>query len=450
MKTVSITETFVDRLPRPRKDEKAKFYFDKKSTGFGVKVYYTGSKVYGVRISMNGNKARWLNIGAHGDPWDADAAREEARQIKLNIGNGLDPYAHRAPKHVSLNRLEDLAKAFFKHFQELVDQERRSPATLKEYKRQWAKNVPDDMKKKSVQTLRRSDFTSLHKAITRRNPRKPLTVEANRTVALLCSMMGWVLTLDEDLRMGLKENLADGVSRNQEFERGLWMEELEQARLLAFLVDPMNRILVWWPAEKMARVAANPSIPKRAPVKRPPHVLDGAVLDALLLCFLTGLRHCEALAMRWDHIQKATGTFQVPIVKRGAKPGAQAEFKAIFITQEIQELLDRIPKTSEWLFPSQGRSAKSESGHLENIQDAWERIRKHLGLGKIRLHDFRHTMASELGDQENLNARELKDSMGWKTMQTAMRYMHARERQQQVKLQEISTSRMKRLKAAMV
>lgn len=155
--------------------------------------------------------------------------------------------------------------------------------------------------------------------------------------------------------------------------------------------------------------------------------------------FLTGLRHCEALAMRWDHIQKATGTFQVPIVKRGAKPGAQAEFKAIFITQEIQELLDRIPKTSEWLFPSQGRSAKSESGHLEYIQDAWERIRKHLGLGKIRLHDFRHTMASELGDQENLNARELKDSMGWKTMQTAMRYMHARERQQQVKLQEIGS-----------
>jgi hypothetical protein len=39
----------------------------------------------------------------------------------------------------------------------------------------------------------------------------------------------------------------------------------------------------------------------------------------------------------------------------------------------------------------------------------------------------------------------LKETMGWKTMRTAMRYMLAREKQQQENFQEISTSRIKRL-----
>ena len=101
MKLVSITDTFALRIACPTKDKKATFYFDKKSTGFGLKVYYSGAKVYGVRIAMTGNAARWLTIGPHGDPWNADSAREEARIIKLNVENALDPFAHKAPKHVS-------------------------------------------------------------------------------------------------------------------------------------------------------------------------------------------------------------------------------------------------------------------------------------------------------------------------------------------------------------
>lgn len=448
MKLTSITESFAMRVARPTKDQKATFYFDKKSTGFGLKVYYNGTKVYGVRIAMVGNAARWLTIGPHGDPWDADGAREEARIIKLNVENGLDPFVHRAPKHASLRKFKDVAKAFFLNFKDEVEKNRRSQVTLAKYERQWERNLPAKLKELSVVSLRRSHFEALHKSISRRNPAKPTPVEANRTLAMLCSMFSWVLERDEEDRFGLKENLADGVSRNMEYERGVWMEEQDQARLLAFLTAPHNRISVWWPAEWRARKEAKLAKTKRKPVKRPPNVIADIVVDAFLLAFLTGMRHCEVLALRWDDISK--GTLQVPITKRGGDPDAKAEVKAVFITREIQEVLDRIPRSSAWIFPSQGKSRKSESGHLENLQDAWERIRKHLKLPAVRLHDFRHTWASELGDQANLNARELKETMGWKTMQTAMRYMHARERQQQDKLQEISTSRMKRLQGVKV
>ncbi|WP_306600423.1 site-specific integrase [Geothrix sp. 21YS21S-2] len=447
MKLTSITDSFALRVARPTKDQKATFYFDKKSTGFGLKVYYNGTKVYGVRIAMVGNAARWLTIGPHGDPWDADGAREEARIIKLNVENGLDPFAHRAPKHASLRKFKDVAKAFFQYFKDEVEKDRRSQVTLTKYERQWERNVSTKLKELSVVSLKRSHFETLHKSISKRNPAKPTPVEANRTLAMLCSMFSWVLERDEEDRFGLKENLADGVSRNMEYERGIWMEEQDQARLLAFLTARHNRISVWWPAEWRARKEAKLAKTKRKPIKRPPNVLADIVLDAFLLAFLTGMRHCEVLALKWDDVSKVTGTLQVPISKRGGDPDAKAELKAVFITKEIQEVLDRIPKISEWVFPSQGKSKKSESGHLENLQDAWERIRKHLKLPAVRLHDFRHTWASELGDQSNLNARELKETMGWKTMQTAMRYMHARERQQQEKVQEISTSRIKRLQA---
>jgi len=149
------------------------------------------------------------------------------------------------------------------------------------------------------------------------------------------------------------------------------------------------------------------------PRQAPPQVLDGAILDALMLCFLTGLCHAEVLALRWDTIQIEKETIFVPIHKRGADPGKRTEFKELFITQEIKELLDQIPQRGEWAFPSQGRKSKSASGHLANLQDAWQRIRKHLGLPDVRIHDLRHTVASELGDKGKLSPRELKDSIGW-------------------------------------
>lgn len=448
MKTFSITETFVDRLARPSREEKARFFFDRKSTGFGVKVYYSGTKVFGVRIVIKGNEARWLRIGPHGDPWDADSAREEARLIKLNVENGLDPFAHRAPKRTSLRHFKDLAEEFFEHFQGMVDQGVRSQATCNEYKRQWRKNVPQELKLKSVLSLKKSDFKILHTTITMRNPDKPLNVEANRTLAMLGSMFAWTLDRDQEDRMGLTENLVQGITHNPETERGVWMEELEQARLLAFLLDPMNRIQNWWQAERKARREAKFSRPRRLSVKRPPYVLDGIIIDALLLCFLTGLRHCEVLAMRWDQVSDADGIIKVPIRKKGAKPGTQTEFKKVFLTQEIRELLKRIPKTGEWVFPSPGRNSLSKSGHLENLQGAWERIREHLKLPQVRVHDFRHTVASDMVELGKLNARELKESMGWKTTQTALRYLHARDRQQQAKIQEITTARMERLRGS--
>jgi len=97
-KNYSITPTFVENAKRPSQSQKAFWYWDKKLTGFGLKVYYTGRKVYGIRFILKGGKSRWIEIGPDGDPWNAKTARDEATLIAQNVMNGRTPMAHKVER----------------------------------------------------------------------------------------------------------------------------------------------------------------------------------------------------------------------------------------------------------------------------------------------------------------------------------------------------------------
>ncbi len=55
-------------------------------------------------------------------------------------------------------------------------------------------------------------------------------------------------------------------------------------------------------------------------------------------------------------------------------------------------MLAALPREDGNPWVIRGRHAGS---HLVNIQDSWQRIRKHAGLDDVRLHDLRHTFASQ-------------------------------------------------------
>jgi hypothetical protein len=447
----AITDSFVQRVARP--ESGADFYFDRSRTGFGVKIYAPNQdtnkpskRVYGIRVTIEGNKKRWITIGPHGDMWTADTAKEEARKIKLNIEEGRPPFSHRPDRKAALYRLEDLAKSFFAEFKNLVKQGLRSPGTHAKYERQWDNNVPVWLKKTEVLELKASLLKKALKEISHPKDRKPRPVEGNRTLAMLSAMLGWVMEQDPEDRMGLTENHCDGVERNKESGScGVWMEDADQAKLLEFLTDPQNRRDAWWTEEKHARDEAKWHGLKRKNHFQPPYLITDQMANALLLLFISGLRSWEVMALRWDDIHGRSQSISVIQTKQGGDPGTQMESKRIYISEEVQGVLDRIPKTSEWVFPSNGRVRKAESGHMENMQDSWERIRKHLGLPSIRLHDYRHTAASEVGDCPVISVKDLQTSFGWKTEQTAMRYLHSRAKARDQRIQEVTTSRLKRI-----
>jgi integrase len=224
------------------------------------------------------------------------------------------------------------------------------------------------------------------------------------------------------------------------------MEDADQARLLTFLLDPNNRLEVWWEEERRARKEAKRRGQDRTNQKPPRYLVRTPISQALLLLFISGLRSWEVLALRWDEIHQRSKSISVEQTKRGANPSSTADTKRIFISEEVQEVLDQIPETSEWVFPSSGRSIKPQSGHIENLQDSWERIRTHLGIpAKIRLHDYRHTAASEIGDSDSVSVKDLMAIFGWKSEQTAMRYLHSRAQARDQRVQDITTQRMARL-----
>lgn len=450
-KLPKITDSFVERVARP--DQAAIFFFDKSRSGFGVKIYPANQntnrpskRVYGVRVTIEGNKKRWITIGAHGNPWTAEKARDEANRIRLNIEQGKPPFDHRQDRKSVLYRLKDLAEAYFAEYDDWVTQGRRSQNTLTKYKRQWEENVPSWLKKLPVSDLKSSVFQKALKEISRLKSARPRPIEGNRTLAMLSAMLGWVMDQDPDERKGLTENHCDGVQRNPENEtRGVWMEDADQSRLIAFLLDPRNRKETWWEEEKRARKAAKHQKLKRKDQFQPPYLITHQMANALLLLFISGLRSWEVMALRWEDIHVRSHTLEVEQTKRGATPSNVRESKRIFISEEVQTVLDQIPKTSEWAFPTNGKSKKSQSGHIENMQDSWERIRKHLKLPEIRLHDYRHTAASEIGDHPDMSVQDLKYAFGWKTEQTAMRYLHSRAKAREKRVQQITSTRMKRI-----
>jgi len=475
----AICDTFLDRhVDIPTAAEKARFYFDDQTRGFGVKVYASGTIVFGVRFNLPAGRMRWVVVGTYNDKYKTKAAREEARLIKQNVGKGYPPLVHRVKPETALARLQDLAEKWFIELDELVLSKNLSEKTVKKYKRQWAQNIPKSLKNRYVSELDVTDFQGVHRKITKSAVRKKRAkkkdpskrihskksaqvskkpapkkkgrpIEANRTLNMLSSMLGWVMDLPQAKRMGLTENHALAVIKNPErTDRGVQLKDAEQIRLIQFLNDPMIRHSVWWEVERKARRTAKALRQKRAEVRQPAHVLEDKMADALLICFLTGLRSWEVKAMRWDGISEEGDMLRTPVTKQGARKTTRLLYKDTFLTDDALEVLSRQPRDSEWVFPSRGRSKKSSSGHITNLQDAWERVRSHLGLPIVRIHDLRHTMACELARPGGLGVKDLQAAMGWESSQTALRYLHAYEENLKESIRAITAKRKARLAQA--
>jgi len=83
-------------------------------------------------------------------------------------------------------------------------------------------------------------------------------------------------------------------------------------------------------------------------------------------------------------------------------------------------VLESIPRTpgSPWVFPG-----RFPGTHLVDLQGPWKIIRKRAGLEDVRIHDLRHTFASQalaLGESLTMIGKLL----GHTQVQTTARYAH--------------------------
>ena len=239
------------------------------------------------------------------------------------------------------------------------------PATVAHYRIMLAKHIVPALGELTVAEVERKHLLEFQYAL-----REKPTV-ANRTIDMLVKMFN--LAEVWELRPPGK-NPCRFVRRYQvqsQHERFLTPEELHR----------LGQALDAAPVERLASLHA---------------------AAAIRLLVLTGCRRNEILGLRWDDVDFEAGARVVPL------------------TPPTAELLAELPRVdgNPWVFPGRKRGT-----HQRNINDSWDRIRKHAGLDRVRLHDLRHSFASRaLAMGESLSM--IGKLLGHTQVQTTARYAH--------------------------
>ena len=324
-----LSKRVLDRLSVNGKDA---IFWDRDLAGFGVRVYPSGKKVFVVQTRAFGRSKR-VTLGTHGE-LTAEQGRKTAAAVIARIKKGQPPVP---PKPAPVPTVADLAERYQREYVEM----HCKPATVSHYRLMLRKHIVPALGERPVADVEYKDILAFH------NKLHHMPTVANRAVDMLVKMFnladawGWC-------RSG--SNPCRGVPRFkvEKHERFLTREELYR----------LGQALRAAPAERLAS----------------PHAAA-----AIRLLVLTGCRRNEILGLRWDDLNFDTGEMRLPDSKTGAR--------MVSLTSAAADVLKVIPRTPDnpWVFPGKKRGAR-----LVNLNDSWERVRKHAGLDGVRLHDLRH------------------------------------------------------------
>lgn len=307
--------------------------------GFGVRVTSTGFKAFIFNYRTRAGRERRYTIGSF-PSWSATAARDKARQLRRLIDDGGDPMADIEAEREAPTVADLIARFEAEH---LV---RKRASTADAYRRILTLHVAPVLKHLKVAAVAYADIDALHRRVTKNGG----PYVANRTHAVLSKMFALAI------HWGMRDsNPAKGVERNTESKRRRYLNGDELARLTTALAK---------------------------------HV-DQQMANIIRMLLLTGARRGEVLGMRWADLDLKTGTW--------TKPGSETKQKTEHTVplsaparQLLAELRDARP-LGEFVFPGDGKS-----GHVVAIKKAWAAICKSAGIGGLRIHDLRHSFASQL------------------------------------------------------
>lgn len=134
------------------------------------------------------------------------------------------------------------------------------------------------------------------------------------------------------------------------------------------------------------------------------------------LLSLTGMRLGEVLDLRWEYVDWRHGQLRLPTSKTGTK--------SVPLTRQAMEFL----RTERGKVGRSGLVCTNESAtRLSNVQRAWRTLRAHAGLEDVRLHDLRHSWASD-AVSAGVPLSVVGKVLGHKSPQTTARYAHLHDR----------------------
>jgi len=309
---------------------------DKVVAGFGVRITPAGAKAFVLNYRVAGQERR-LTIGSSPD-WRTSAARTEARKLRVRIDQGEDPLAER----ISEREAPTVKRLAERYIEDHLPKKR--PGSARDDQAMLRGWILPAIGNKKLAAVRPADIEALHAKITKSGS----PIRANRVVGLCSKMFSLAV------KWGYRpDNPCKGaVDRNPETKRKRYLGLPEIHRLTEAL------------AKCQSQSAAN----------------------AIRLLLLTGARRNEVCAARWEQFDLHAGTW----IKPGATTKQKTDHHVPLSAPALQLLTKMGPKQSGYLFP--GRDG---TGYL-NVRTSWEAVRQDAGLGDVRLHDLRHSVASIL------------------------------------------------------
>jgi integrase len=367
-----LTDAVIRRLPLPETGKR--IALDDEVTGFGCRVTAAGARSYILRYTTRAGRERTYTIG-DAAAWKTTAARAKARDLRRDIEDGGDPLGDVEDERAAPTVWELCDRFEAEHLP------RKRPGTAEDYKRMLAIHVrPHFGSHAKVADIRFEDIDALHRKITKSGS----TYAANRCIAVLSKM----LSLAQRWRMR-SDNPARGIEKNPETKRKRYLSGDELARLTKAL-------------------AAYP---------------DCQAADIVRLLLLTGARRGEVLAMRWGDVDVDNGVW--------TKPGATTKQRTDHVVplsaparQLLSDIAERYagehPKKPlpSYVFPGTGGT-----GHIVEIKKSWRHICKAAGITGLRIHDLRHSFASQLASG-GASLPLIGALLGHSQPQTTHRYAH--------------------------
>jgi integrase len=119
--------------------------------------------------------------------------------------------------------------------------------------------------------------------------------------------------------------------------------------------------------------------------------LDQEVANIIRLLLMTGARSGEVFGMRWTDLDLVTGTW----TKLGSTTKQKSDH-VVPLSAPVRQLLVEIRhrqhnQRPEFVFPGPGKT-----GHVTTIKKAWKAICQASNITNLRVHDLRHSFASQL------------------------------------------------------
>ncbi len=363
-----VMKTLSNRAVAKLKVAKDTVFWDGELTGFGVRVYPTGSKVY-VAQARGPEGPKRVAVGRHG-VINADEARKRAAHIIARIKAGEEA----VPEPMKPAGGPTVAELCARYLTEYVSV-RCKPGTAALYRSVIDRHVLPALGRAPLAALSRAQVAEFHESLYE------TPAVANTALRILSSMhrlaAGWGMVPEGT------PNPCKALVKYPERRRERFLTDSEFTRLGEAL------------DEAEARGGASAS-----------------AVAAIRLLALTGCRRSEVLKLRREDVALEAAELRLPDSKTGAR--------AVPLPPQAVELLASLLSAHDgpWVIP--GRKPGTP---LRNIDEAWRAIRKRAGLEDARLHDLRHSWASRalaLGEALPVIGKLL----GHSKMETTARYAH--------------------------